>query len=99
MVPFDWAITTRLQQKDQYRPCIPTPIGPTAVIPTPAASMSTGALFPGPYANSIASASRNAPSTDVRTIPAQPSIIPRSQMANVNPPSMGFAPSNYMTRA
>jgi len=100
MIPFDWAITTRLQQKDQYRPCIPTPIGPTAVIPTPSANASAmGSLYPGPYSNQIASASRNAPETNVRTVPLQPSMIPRSQMANMNPPSMGFAPTSYMARA
>jgi hypothetical protein len=100
MMPFDNNITSRLQQKDQYRPCLPTPMGPTAVLPTPSANMSAmGGLLPGPYSNQQAAASRNAPETNVRTVPAQPSIIPRSQIANRNPPSMGFAPINYMARA
>ena len=35
MMPFDWAITTRLSAKDAFRPCIPTPIGPAALLPAP----------------------------------------------------------------
>jgi hypothetical protein len=100
MMPFDNNITSRLQQKDQYRPCIHTPMGPTGVIPTPSANVSAmGGLLPGPYSNQQAAASRNAPETNVRTVPAQPSIIPRSNVANMNPPSIGFAQSRYMARA
>jgi hypothetical protein len=100
MMPFDNNITSRLQQKDQYRPCIPTPMGPTGVISTPSANVSAmGGLLPGPYSNQQAAASRNAPETNVRTVPAQPSIIPRSNVTNMNPPSIGFAQSRYMARA
>jgi hypothetical protein len=50
MMPFDWNLTTRLAQKDQFRPCIPVPIGPSAVLPAPIPSNSTTAWVPGPYA-------------------------------------------------
>lgn len=38
MVPFDNMVTTRLQQKDQFRPCIPTAIAQDALLPAPLAS-------------------------------------------------------------
>lgn len=33
-IPFDWNIDTKVIQKDNHRPCIPTPIDPTRALPT-----------------------------------------------------------------
>jgi hypothetical protein len=38
MMPFDNLVTTRLQQKDQYRPCIPRPLRAEGVLPAPLSS-------------------------------------------------------------
>jgi hypothetical protein len=35
MVPFDNQVTTRLQKRDQHRPCIPKPQAPDALLPAP----------------------------------------------------------------
>jgi hypothetical protein len=41
MVPFDNLVATRLQKRDQHRPCIPKPISETALLPAPVAFDST----------------------------------------------------------
>jgi hypothetical protein len=46
MMPFDNNITTRLQQKDQFRPCIPTPIQSQSILPAPNA-FDNGTPFEG----------------------------------------------------
>ena len=33
-IPFDWNVNTKIIQKDNHRPCVPTPIDPTRVLPT-----------------------------------------------------------------
>ncbi len=35
MIPFDNQVDTRLQKRDQHRPCIPTPQNPAALLPAP----------------------------------------------------------------
>ncbi len=35
MIPFDNLVTTRLQKKDQFRPCIPVPQDQSALLPAP----------------------------------------------------------------
>jgi hypothetical protein len=35
MLPFDNLVTTRLQKRDQHRPCIPVPQKPDALLPAP----------------------------------------------------------------
>jgi hypothetical protein len=44
MIPFDNMVTTRLQQKDQFRPCIPTAVAQDALLPAPLAS-DPGSLY------------------------------------------------------
>lgn len=44
MIPFDNMVTTRLQQKDQFRPCIPTSVPQNALLPAPLAS-DPGSLY------------------------------------------------------
>jgi hypothetical protein len=61
MMPFDWNITTRLAQKDQFRPCIPTPIGASAVLPAPTPSTSESVWLPGPYTEQVAANGRVPP--------------------------------------
>jgi hypothetical protein len=35
MLPFDNLVATRLQKRDQHRPCIPVPVAPDALLPAP----------------------------------------------------------------
>lgn len=44
MLPFDNQVATRLQKRDQHRPCIPVPQKPDALLPAPV-SYETQALF------------------------------------------------------
>ena len=37
MIPFDNLVATRLQKRDQHRPCIPKPISEAALLPAPSA--------------------------------------------------------------
>ena len=37
MLPFDNLVATRLQKRDQHRPCIPKPISEAALLPAPSA--------------------------------------------------------------
>lgn len=98
MIPFDNMVTSRLQQKDQFRPCIPKPIDSEAVLPAPAPyeanigryeGLSTGAL-----ADINASLSRAVTQfprgEDV--LPAAPSALYGVQPAPVGPPSVALAP-------
>ncbi len=44
MLPFDNQVSTRLQKRDQHRPCIPVPQNPDALLPAPS-SFETNALL------------------------------------------------------
>lgn len=100
MIPFDWEISTRLQQKDEFKPCIPTPSGFKPVMPVPVAYDET-LQFQGleqdalnQYRASVERATRNLP-RGVNVLPAQPSALYGVQPANVNPPSTGYARHGY----
>ena len=91
MIPFDNMVTTRLQQKDQFRPCIPTPINSTAVLPAPNAYEPTttyGDLQVGALADINASFVRGMSQfprgEDV--LPAAPTALYGIQPAPVGPP-------------
>lgn len=104
MMPFDWMVTTRLQQKDQYRPCIPVPINSTTLLPAPAAydnpnkyeGLQTGVL------SDINAALQRAVVSYPRGedhLPAAPSALYGIQAAPVNPPSTGYTKHNYAALA
>lgn len=98
MMPFDNMVTTRLQQKDQFRPCIPQPKQQETVMPQPVASAKAGSPFEGAdvgilgemnasYQRAMASFPRG---EDV--LPAAPSALYGIQAAPVNPPDLNLAP-------
>lgn len=93
MMPFDNMVTTRLQQKDQFRPCIPKPIKADAILPAPTAfdkgmpyeGLETGAL------EDLKVSMERAISQFPRgedTLPAAPTALYGIQPAPVNPPSV-----------
>ncbi len=96
MVPFDNLVTTRLQQKDQFRPCIPTPQDQNAVLPAPRESN-----YGGQYdtvsqkgldevANSLQQVLFTFPRGE-DAIPAAPSALSGVEANTVNPPSIAYA--------
>ncbi len=104
MIPFDNLITTRLQQKDQFRPCIPTPINSSAVLPAPTAyepSSTYSGLETGALADIRASMARGMASfprgEDV--LPAAPSAL-RGDIspAPVGPPFTAAVPLSQIAR-
>jgi len=102
MMPFDWNITTRLSAKDSFRPCIPTPIGPAALLPAPTAfEPKTGGLLPGLYAEQTASTARVPPlARDIRVAGQEPQQLATGvNLATRNPPSTGWAPPNFLAMA
>ncbi len=94
MIPFDNLVTTRLAAKDSYRPCIPTPISMTALMPAPAAYDRTfGSLDTGALSEINASMNRALASyprgEDV--LPAAPAdMTGGASPAPVNPPSLAI---------
>lgn len=97
MLPFDNLVTTRLAAKDSYRPCIPTPIGATALMPAPSAyngsyaqfgSLDTGAL------SEINASMKRALESYPRgedVLPAAPAdMTGGASPAPVNPPSLAI---------
>jgi hypothetical protein len=94
MVPFDNMVTTRLQQKDQFRPCIPTPVDPSALLPAPRAH-ETGSPFQDADEHSLAAAVAGMMQQFPRgadSIPAAPTALTGVHTNPVNPPSVAFAP-------
>ena len=95
MIPFDNLITTRLQQKDQFRPCIPVPIDSKETLPSPAdyddgtpyEGLQTGAL--ADIRASISRATTQYPRGS-DTLPAVPSALYGVQPAPVNQPSVAL---------
>ena len=104
MMPFDWQVTTRLQQKDQYRPCIPVPINSATILPAPKAydtpnkyeGLQTGVL--SDINASLQRAVVSYPRGEDH-LPAAPSALYGVQPAPVNPPSTGYARHNYAALA
>lgn len=100
MVPFDWEISSRLQQKDQFRPCIPTPSGFSEILPVPSA-YDASQQFQGleqdalnQYRASVERSLSNLP-RGVAVLPAPPSSLRGVQPAYLNPPDTGYARHGY----
>ena len=98
MMPFDNLVTTRLQQKDQFRPCIPRPMLASAVLPAPTAhndgvsnyeSLSSSAIseIGASFARTAAQFPRGEDA-----LPAAPTSLYGIQPAPVGPPDLAFAP-------
>lgn len=90
MMPFDNLITTRLQQKDQFRPCIPTPIDSSRVLPVPS-SFDNGTPYEGlntdvlsEIKSSVSRATTSYPQGQ-DNLPAAPSALYGIQPAPVTP--------------
>lgn len=98
MIPFDNMITTRLQQKDQFRPCIPIPIESTTLLPEPSAKDNgvNGSPFDGLSTDSLAdfrASIRRSVSQYPRGedfLPEAPTSLYGIQPAPVNPPSVSL---------
>ena len=99
MMPFDHLITTRLQQKDQFRPCIPVPIDSTKSLPTPD-SFEYALPYEGLQTNGLsdiqASVSRSMSSfpRGADTLPAAPSALKGVHPNPVNQPSVALGQYN-----
>lgn len=97
MVPFDNMVTTRLQQKDQFRPCIPKPVEPNALLPAPL-SYDQGSPFDNASSDSIGSITSGLQGAFQQfprgedSIPAAPSALLDGMANPVNPPSIAYAP-------
>jgi hypothetical protein len=104
MIPFDNLVTTRLQQKDQFRPCIPTPINSEKLLPAPSAfepSAKYAGLETGALADIHASMARGMSSfprgEDV--LPAAPSALSGDiSPAPVGPPFAAAVPLSQVAR-
>ena len=98
MMPFDNNITTRLQQKDQFRPCLPTPIASQSILPAPNA-FDNGTPFEGLETSVLSdikaslerSMSKYPRGMDM--LPAAPSALYGVQPAPVQP-SIALGPHN-----
>ena len=103
MIPFDNFVTTRLQQKDQYRPCIPKPIDSASILPAPMAydqSNTFQGLDTGALADINASLSRamNSFPRGSDVLPAAPTALVGVHPAPVNPPSLAMGPRKNVGR-
>lgn len=95
MMPFDYLVTTRLAQKDQFRPCIPKPIDSAAVLPAPNAfekPISYEGLETSTLADVKASLSRsiNQLPRGEDSFPAADSSLFGIQPSPVGPPSIAL---------
>jgi len=96
MMPFDNLVTTRLQQKDQFRPCIPKPIDSAALVPSPAAYDAGNRKYEGLDTNGLvaiqagvnANLSQYPRGLDV--LPVAPTALYGVQPAPINPPSIAM---------
>lgn len=104
MIPFDWNVTTRLQQKDQFRPCIPKPIDSAALVAAPGPYDTTKEKFEGLDTSALtqlnASLSRAVAQypRGMDVLPAPPTALRGVEPSPVNPPSVAFAPRNNIGR-
>jgi hypothetical protein len=102
MTPFDNLVTTRLQQKDQHRPCIPKPVDQNSLLPAPLAS-EQGSPYESADQTTLESVLHNIQGAIYQfprgedAIPGAPSMLPSGVLANpVNPPSIAAAPYHSM---
>jgi hypothetical protein len=97
MVPFDNQVTTRLQQKDQFRPCIPKPVDTNALLPAPL-SYDKGSMYDNADASALSGLTASFEEAFHQfprgedSIPAAPSDLPDGMANPVNPPSIAYAP-------
>ena len=95
MVPFDNLITTRLQQKDQFRPCIPIPIDSKQILPEPNA-YDNGLSYEGLQINMLSKIKSSVKHSTKKfprgldALPAAPSALYGVQPAPVNQPSVAL---------
>jgi hypothetical protein len=103
MMPFDNMVTTRLQQKDQFRPCIPQPKHQESVMPTPSATFG-GSPFEGhgtDTLDTLHAAYKRGMATFPRgedVLPGAPSALFGPQPAHLGPPDMAMAPHGVYAR-
>ena len=97
MIPFDNGVTTRLQQRDQYRPCVPKPVAQDALLPAPLSYEEHG-LYADMDGNPVQKlvpnmqpAFQNFP-RGLDKIPAAPSALMGVAGNNVTPPSLAMDP-------
>ncbi len=97
MIPFDNYITTRLLQKDQFRPCIPKPVDQNALLPAPS-PMDFGSQFDSATEKGLAEFGKNVATAlhqfprGEDEIPAAPTALRGIQGSEVNPPATAYAP-------
>ena len=96
MIPFDWNVTSRLQQKDQFRPCIPKPIDSAVLLPAPNAYDKSVGKFEGLDQDSLSeikASTKRAIAQFPRgedVLPAAPTALFGVQPAPVLPPSIAM---------
>jgi hypothetical protein len=95
MIPFDNQITTRLQQKDQFRPLVPKPAAQDALLPAPREHnlVMRYESFGAQDLHAVA-ANMDFP-RGLDMIPEAPSALVGVSTNPVNPPSLAMAP--YVT--
>ena len=99
MMPFDHLITTRLQQKDQFRPCIPVPIDSVANVDVPI-SYDKGVPYQGLEPTNLQQLSSSMQKNIMsfprgeNNLPAVPSALNGVSPANVNQPSVALGAYN-----
>ena len=96
MVPFDWNVTTRLQQKDQYRPCIPRPIDSKQILPAPNAYDRSNIIYEGLSIGGLSELGASVEQNMAQfprgedVLPAAPTALYGVQPAPVLPPSVAL---------
>jgi len=104
MVPFDWNITSRLQQKDQFRPCIPKPIESSVMLPAPNPYDESVGHFEGlnqDRLNELKASSKRAMNQFPRgedVLPAAPTALYGVQPAPVLPASVALGSTANVNR-
>lgn len=80
MMPFDWYVPGRLLHKDAHRPCIPSPINPSPVLPPSGLYLTHKAVdVPGAYGASITDATN----LSIMELPAR--VLPEDGFKNASP--------------
>lgn len=96
MVPFDWNVTSRLQQKDQFRPCIPKPIDSATLLPAPNSYDKNVGRFEGLEQDSLNEVNAGMIHAQAQfprgedVLPAAPTALYGVQPAPVMPPSIAM---------
>ena len=93
MLPFDNLVTTRLQQKDQFRPCIPVPIDSTMPIDVPN-HFDKGVPYQELEPTNMVGQQRMSFPRGENNLPAAPSALQGVRPAVVNQPSVALGKYN-----